>query len=605
MAQQPTGFIPDGFEPDTTPPAMPPQAPTTGQKVAAAAGGVVQGAGLDPRPMLTAFTNEIGSELAHPSQVATLIPRMAMNGLIAPLLHVPGAWKALKEGRLTDAANEFTKSIPVLGPMASEISQATKSNDPLERARGYGQAAGVIASPLIGEGITRGATAGTRAVVNTVRDVAQNANPVEAAALQYAAREGVPVDAATMSGNSVLKGVKHITDRSLAGSVVASRGQRAEAAGLEALGNRLANKTGVGPQTPESASTAVTGGLTQRIKDLDAAADAGYGRMRQLEQQTPGGFWVDRSGLKATVKPIYDRMMRATTPAQQAMSKPLKAFENILNGPDIVPADVADADLSMLKGISRDASMPELRDAGQGAAARAVAELEAAVQAAVAKGGPEAVAARNAGRQATRLKYAVSDILDSLNREPVRAYGQTTAPKDANINLLRDIARETPTEIPKIGRAVLDEMLSRATDKGGFQGAAKLSSDWDKLGTETKALLFPTTGLTKEIDQFMLAAKKLAENPNPSGTGGMNIMTAQAGAGGGALALAATGHPGALALFGLGELTAYGLAKALRSPTTLRVLTTGMQAAPGSARAIAARQLILKLNSAQQSKGAQ
>lgn len=96
--------------------------------------------------------------------------------------------------------------------------------------------------------------------------------------------------------------------------------------------------------------------------------------------------------------------------------------------------------------------------------------------------------ALEAGRKATIAKYAAAHVLERLNAEPVRAYGQMTAAGDAAIEQLRDIAKQAPGELPKIGRAFLDGLLGNATENGGFQHAAAIALNWEKLGAETKRL---------------------------------------------------------------------------------------------------------------------
>jgi anti-sigma factor ChrR (cupin superfamily) len=116
--------------------------------------------------------------------------------------------------------------------------------------------------------------------------------------------------------------------------------------------------------------------------------------------------------------------------------------------------------------------------------------------------------------------------------------------------------------VPTVARAVLDDMVSTATERGGFDHADKLWADWQKLGGETKRTLFPRAGQVAALDDFFLLAKKLKENPNPSGT---------------AVTLNATqllaGVPG------------YVLAKALYSPATVRRLTAGMRLAVSPSKA--------------------
>ena len=76
-----------------------------------------------------------------------------------------------------------------------------------------------------------------------------------------------------------------------------------------------------------------------------------------------------------------------------------------------------------------------------------------------------------------------------------------------------------PRRLPQVGRAFLEELLQKATAEGGFERAAGLQADWQRLGPETKRLLFRDPAHIKDLDNFFLLAKKMGENPNPSGSG--------------------------------------------------------------------------------------
>lgn len=452
-----------------------------------------------------------------------------------------------------------------------------------------------------------GGVAGTASgATRALRGALKNPNAVEREALEYVTSQGVPVDAATLSGNAGLKGAKYLADKSLAGSLVAGKELQKESKGLATLGEQLAAKASPSTATALSAGSDLRDALTKRIKDLHAEANTHYDELRNLEaanvqrvitgtgpsktgvvravtQTATMGFPVQLKPVKAALQPIYDRITRQMPPFQQQASPALKALENLIKGPDIAPASVVDADLSALKSIARGADMPELRDISQGIAAKAVSELDAAVQRAVSQGGTKALTALQAGRKATRAKYLTSEILDDLNREPAKAFRQATERGDASIMRLRELQKLAPNEVPKLGRAYLDDMLEKATSEGGFKGAQGMATQWQALGPETKKLLFPKAGLTEELDKFFLAAKRLAENPNPSGSGGVVSIGAQTGA----IFLDPLLGVSAQAL---GAVTS----KLLRNPSTVRLLTQGMKAPKNSMTAQALKLAITR-----------
>ena len=88
------------------------------------------------------------------------------------------------------------------------------------------------------------------------------------------------------------------------------------------------------------------------------------------------------------------------------------------------------------------------------------------------------------------------------------------------------MAKVAPDELPKIGRAFLDNLMGQATAEGGFGHAKKLYADWQRVGPDTKRLLFKDPALVRDLDSFFLLAKRLSDTPNPSGT----ALTLNAGA---------------------------------------------------------------------------
>lgn len=205
--------------------------------------------------------------------------------------------------------------------------------------------------------------------------------------------------------------------------------------------------------------------------------------------------------------------------------------------------------------------MPELRTSAQGIAAKAVQQLDAQVKATAAQAGPDVLGALMEGRAATRQKWGVADVLDTLSTEPRRVFDQLTARKDGGVELLQSVQRVAPNELPNIGRAFLEEMIAKATAEGGFGHADALWSQWQKAGPRTRAMLFPH-GLPRQLDDFFLLAKKLSENPNPSGT---------------AQVLNATQV--------LASVPSYAIAKLLYTPKGIQLLTQGLRLGTKAERA--------------------
>ncbi len=226
----------------------------------------------------------------------------------------------------------------------------------------------------------------------------------------------------------------------------------------------------------------------------------------------------------------------------------------------------------------------ELKVAGQARVMGAIDQLETALKAGVEQGGPAATEALTAGRAATVAKYGAQDVLKALRsqgREPIAVYRQLTAAGDQSINLLRDVAKQAPAELPKLGRAYLDGLLDKATVGGNFEHAAKIAADWEKLGPETKRTLFKDPGYVRDLDNFFRLAKIAAENANPSGTAHTLLGYGQ------------IAHTVMNPIGGLGEVVGFaGLSKFLHSSAGVRLLTEGIRLpsrAPGARAAWRAR----------------
>lgn len=660
--------------------------------------------------------------------------------------------QAYDEGRTSEAlGHTMAGLLPVLGPMAGATGEAVGSGDPRRAAHAVGELSSLSVPGAVARVLPKSVSVGGRF---------KNTNPAEAAAVEFGERAGIPIDAATATGNRVVRSAQWLSDQSLGGAIPGQRAARAQTEGLTRVAGELANRAHPVPVAPETAGRAVQTSLAERIarehgtqtkaygelaamekaseapvqvgtrqvtktelepfdpepappsfskpdatagqlfqdtlndakrmgfkgsptqlkamfddavKDAKArAADADEfgpkalleaisrngglgdskampGEMRQMWANSTGivpgkiidkgthkvfasqsrrtsggaiggvkgvmkhdgknfddmivslredgfifndindliagieqarvqlmrkqkeplgrqlqavglrpgtrwwdpestgnfrevqktvtepvmetmGFPIDLGDTRLALKPVYDRLLRESelVPLMGDKARALTALDRLMNGPKIVPASVADGALSELKAMSRFEGLPELRPEGKGAAALAVGTLEDQVQFAVAQGGgPKATAARNTGREATKRKYEVGDIFEELRTEPVKAYRQATAPGDQNIDYLRKLQRIAPKDMPKVGRAYLSDLFDKATAEGGFSRAQGLQAEWLKLGPETKRTLFPDAKHRADLDRFFLLAKKMAENPNPSGSALAGSLTAQ------------------------------------------------------------------------------
>lgn len=289
---------------------------------------------------------------------------------------------------------------------------------------------------------------------------------------------------------------------------------------------------------------------------------------------------VDLRPVKAALKETYDGLMREgqIAPLMGDKATAARALDRLMTAPDHAPLSAADAALGELKSFTR-ADNPDLRSIGQGKALAAMDSLQAAVQKAAESAGPDAVQALSEGRQATTAKYLAAKVLERVEgttKEPGGTFNRLTARDDSAILHLRQVLTQAPEVGPHVARAVLDGILKEGTEGGGFAKAGTLWNKWNDLGPQTKQLLFKDPAYIKELDNFFLGAKKLAEVPNPS----MSAMTGFGVASGyGAIAHPTIGIP---AIFGAGAVS-----KLLHSPAGVRLLTEGLRLPAQSSIAVA------------------
>lgn len=299
------------------------------------------------------------------------------------------------------------------------------------------------------------------------------------------------------------------------------------------------------------------------------------------------GLPVNLRQAKQILTPLYERLMREKeiVPPMGDKAQALLALHRMMGGPDVAPASVVDGVLSDLKAMAR-TDVPELRSTGQGAVAQAIKVLEPPFQEAIRRGGPGATRALEEGRGSVQAKYWAGDVLrqlvgDDANRlEPVKAFRKLVAPEDAGIALLRKVREIAPARVPELARAYLEDLLTTATQGGGFEKAATVQNDWNRLGPQTKQILFGDQAAA--IGEFLHLAKRIAENPNTSGTALTQAKVGELMVPIGAIAV---GHPGGAVASLAGSLTMGGIAKLLYSPKGVKLLTRGLelQLRPGGA----------------------
>jgi len=459
--------------------------------------------------------------------------------------------------------------VPLLGPAVDEMGNE------------------IAAGKDVGKNIGKAIGTGLGFKIPGVMDIpalAANPNAATAAALGYLQSKGIQVPAGTASGSKFWKGVQKGTAHTPLGAVVADRAQNAAEERLSTLAGELADTTHPQPQTALLAGGDVRTGLQNRAESFSQRAGQAYDVQRQAEadprhtRPVQQGFDaqgnpiiedvpmpVDISQLQAVLRPIQAHMMQWVQPALRNSSAGFQAVNSLLNAPRYIPASVAEAGLGGLKALSREDPVGR----SGGLARMAMTRLQDAIDQTVGGADPLALQALQQGRQLTAAQHESLDTLRSLGQldEGVLTHKALTAPNDTRITRLRDVAQQVPQEIPKIGRAYLEELFDKARAEGGFVRTDKLFSEWDKLGDETKEILFPNPRHRQDLNNFFLGAKKMAENPNPSGTALMQWINTLFTGG----AVAAPGS------FIGGGLAAGAVAKLMYSPRGVQLLTQGMR----------------------------
>ncbi|MCL5746155.1 MAG: hypothetical protein M1541_19870 [Acidobacteria bacterium] len=420
-------------------------------------------------------------------------------------------------------------------------------------------------------------------------------NPFEKDLVEYADRKNIPIPLSVRTGSQLAHDLEGIESHSVGGSGVAKAARRATSEALTREGEQMAGDVYASPVAPEQAGEGVFAAVKRDVVSLSQKADQEYKPFHEAAQNPANardvqvavdkegqpifermGAPIDMEPYQQALKPFLNRFTHAMAKTERNASPGVAALEEIVNGPRWKPIDTAEMDLSALKAAAR-SEMPQLRDVSQGLAAQAVKQLQTAIdQEAARLGVRDAV---RAGRRATAEKFDSIDLLNTLRSgkpidqvEPVQVYQMLTWGRDAGIQRLREVAKRAPDELPKIGRAYLQGLLDTATREGDFDKVRTVLNKWNELGPQTKLLLFRNPSLVSDLDKFFGLAKKIAANPNPSGSGYVANLTATG------MLLATQPHVGVGYIIGNNALS-----RMLYNPSASRSLAKLMQMKPGPA----------------------
>lgn len=470
--------------------------------------------------------------------------------------------------------------LPGVGPLVMHTAEAlgltneqSDKKEPVDQekaAKAFGQFAGVGAMAIAPDVISKVRGSSTfQKVRDSLKSKPTPTNAVDDAAVAFADAEGIPIPAGTRTGNKAVKGAQALSASSPLGAPIARKAMRNTEAALQSKAAELAEQTGPSA-TAESAGAGIRSKIEQRISRLKNEADQAYEGFRQIEAdpknikqvqtgaRTETSTVLDAQGqpitrqvpitqdiplpvdirpVKEALAPIYEDMQKWMEPAKRNASAGYQAIKSILESDDHIPASQAEKGLGGLKTLAR-ADNADLRNVNQGIGAKAVTELQSAIDSAVSQT-PGAMQALSEGRAAHASKMAVADVLNQIREEPVQAFNQAIWKNDTGIERLREIQKYAPGEMKTVGRAFVEQLFDKTTEDGGISKTQGVLSKWRSLGPETKKILFPDPVLRDRLNNFLVLANKVAENPNPSGSAvvgqlipGAGLMVANPAAGG-------------------------------------------------------------------------
>lgn len=492
------------------------------------------------------------------------------------------AHDALKQGRYIEAAGYgMAGALPIFGPPAAQIGDEIGASHIGEAAAD----AALLAGPEAYSAAAPSSVSIPRPALRTVENVN---NPVEETALQ-SVQGKVRMTPGQRAGQAGLQSAERNL-RNMPGTSTEAeqfyRGAQDDIAREGATRVQQQGQTpGFTPQTTNAygAGQAVQQALTDRVTALKRYADKLYDSARQTtarntqtvqigtqptvipnpaaatDPSAPATIAsiapimetlespVNLAPIRQQLKPVYDDLSSNLTPVKQQNSPAFTALKNLMDRTDLTQMNAMDFDkfLGAMKSITRDGTSDTLSTQSQRLARQVISAGERQLQTALQGAGPNVLAKLQNARRAVREYHDTADFLDDLKSEPGALYKNLTTGGDRVQNTLLDLHNKAPKALDTVGRTFLGEMMDKATREGGWARSAGVKADWDRLGPESKNLMFGPS-VTKNLDDFFRAAK-LLNVPEGSPTAGRFAAILSYGDIGTAIAEFATGaalgHP--------------------------------------------------------------
>lgn len=453
----------------------------------------------------------------------------------------PSQWKAASDVMGTQrgtpeeaAALERGMQVPLSNPMALTLPLGSEPAVAAGEQASRGDIAGAAGTLTGGYGVP--ALLGKARTLNPFA----NRNPEAAAGIGYLQEQGVPVAAGPASGNLMLRGAQALSGGSPVGSIVAAGKEQQTARGLQRVAGKLADEAHPNPVIAETAGEGMLGFLERSAAESAKQADTLYQSVRdtqadpkhtrnvitRMKRDPETKKWepvyedvelpVDIREVQRALKPIAKEMSQFWASSERSASAGYAAIKSILAEKYNVPLMLAERGLGGIKELAREGTTQSA-----GVAKFIIPKLEKLIDDAAAQAGPEVVNSLKAARQSTAKQKATEAVRKSIAgnlEEPVQAFEKMTTRKDTSVKRLRELQQEAPDEIPKVGRAYIEELLDTAEQGGGLTKSKNVYNKWQQLGDETKKILYPNAQHRQDLNNFFRGQREIAENPNPSGT---------------------------------------------------------------------------------------
>lgn len=240
--------------------------------------------------------------------------------------------------------------------------------------------------------------------------------------------------------------------------------------------------------------------------------------------------------MRTQLETIHKELMANLPEVRRANSPAFQALDNFMKSDaDHMSAMEFDKFLGALKSISRDGKSEFLTSQSQALARKMINEGEAGLDTALKGAGPNAATQLKSARNVVKSYYETGELRARYKGDPASVYKRLAQGDDIRFKELTRLQKLAPHEVKQIGRTYLEGMINKATREGGFGRSAGILADWDRLGPQTKELLYGKQ-ITEDIDDFLIGAKRLTRPVNASESGHMVYALTALGAIGPALA---------------------------------------------------------------------